>query len=87
MPALLISGRYDPATSQRFGEEVHRRYLPNSVHLVIGEAGHSATSPCTDSIARVFLDQGSVAGLDTSCVSAVTVRPFLTRDPEPASRN
>ena len=87
VPALLISGRYDPATSQRFGEEVHRRYLPNSVHLVIGEAGHSATSPCTDSIARVFLDQGSVAGLDTSCVSAVTVRPFLTSDPEPASRN
>lgn len=87
VPALLISGRYDPATSLRFGEEVHRRYLPNSVHLVIGEAGHSARSPCTDSIARVFLDQASVTGLDTSCVSAVEVRPFLTRESKPAPRN
>jgi pimeloyl-ACP methyl ester carboxylesterase len=81
VPALLISGRYDPASSQRFGEEVHRQYLPNSVHLVIGEAGHSATSPCTDSIARVFLDRASVAGLDTSCVSTIKLRPFLTREP------
>jgi pimeloyl-ACP methyl ester carboxylesterase len=85
VPALVVSGRYDPATSWRFGEEVHRRYLPNSVHLVIGEAGHSPRSPCTDAIARAFLDRASVKGLDTSCVSAVKVRPFLTEEPKPAA--
>jgi pimeloyl-ACP methyl ester carboxylesterase len=86
VPALLVSGRYDPASSQRFGEEVHRRYLPNSVHLVIGEAGHSPRSPCIDSIARVFLHKASVAGLDTSCVATIKLRPFLTQEPQPAAR-
>jgi pimeloyl-ACP methyl ester carboxylesterase len=85
VPALLISGHFDPATPPIFGEEVARSYLPNSMHLVIREAGHSATSPCTDEIGREFLKRGSFAGIDTSCVAKVHLRPFVTQDKRSAT--
>jgi pimeloyl-ACP methyl ester carboxylesterase len=76
VPALLISGYYDPTTPPNFGEEVARDYLPNSIHLVTQQAGHSATSPCTDEIGRQFLRSGSTSNLDTSCIARMKLMPF-----------
>ena len=79
VPALLISGRLDPATPPRFGEEVARDYLPNSLHVVLEQAGHSPDTPCAESIARTFLRQASVAGIDTSCLAQERLAQFVTR--------
>jgi hypothetical protein len=81
VPALLVSGKYDPATPPALGDDVKRVYLPNSLHLVIDQAGHSVRTPCTDSIAREFMRRASVAGLDTSCVASLKLAPFLTAEP------
>src|SRR4030095_15255161 len=40
-PVLIFSGNIDPVTPPKYGEEV-ARYLPNSRHVVIPEAGHGA---------------------------------------------
>jgi pimeloyl-ACP methyl ester carboxylesterase len=74
VPALLISGRYDPVTPPRWGEETLRG-LRNGVHLVIPR-GHSMGTPCTSEIARQFLNAGTMSGIDTSCVSRERLPPF-----------
>src|SRR5262245_59192323 len=78
VPALLMSGYYDPATPPRFGEEVARDYLPNSVHLVINLPGHSPQSECTANLVRDFFENPDLSRLDTSCVKAETIAPFAT---------
>jgi pimeloyl-ACP methyl ester carboxylesterase len=78
VPAVLISGAYDPATPAYLGEEAHDTYLPNSVHLVVHQAGHSPRSQCAESISRAFLAAASVKGLDLSCLAQDKLGPFAT---------
>ncbi|MGH7469278.1 MAG: alpha/beta fold hydrolase [Longimicrobiales bacterium] len=73
-PALLFSGEYDPVTPPRWGEETVRT-LRNGVHFVLPR-GHNLNTPCTDGISRQFLDAGSMAGIDTSCIAALRLPPF-----------
>jgi pimeloyl-ACP methyl ester carboxylesterase len=75
VPALLISGAYDPATAPRWGE-VAARTLSNSLHVVI-PAAHTAGSECVDRIRMDFLERGTVRGLDTSCVAEMRLAPFI----------
>ncbi|HLM66070.1 MAG TPA: alpha/beta fold hydrolase, partial [Longimicrobium sp.] len=75
IPALLVSGAYDPATAPRWGD-VAARTLSNSLHVVIPEA-HTAGSPCVDRIREEFLDRATVRGLDTSCVARMRLAPFI----------
>ncbi|PYI61878.1 MAG: alpha/beta hydrolase, partial [Verrucomicrobia bacterium] len=60
-PVLIFSGNMDPVTPPKYGEQV-ARYLPNSKHVVIPQAGHGVdglTDPgCIDRIAIEFLDKG-----------------------------
>ena len=76
VPALLVSGRYDPVTPPRWGEEALRG-LRNGVHLVIPR-GHSMGTACTNEIARNFLNAGTMTGIDTSCLSREQLPPFVT---------
>ncbi|HEV3048857.1 MAG TPA: alpha/beta hydrolase [Longimicrobium sp.] len=78
VPALLVSGAYDPATGPRWGQ-VAARTLRNSVHVVI-PGSHTAGSPCVDRMVADLLERGSVQGLDTSCVAGVTLPPFIVSD-------
>ena len=78
VPALLLSGFLDPATPPRFGEEVVREHLPNSVHLVVRTAGHAPFSECFDRIAASFLRDPEPRRLDTSCAEAMRLEPFVT---------
>ena len=82
VPALLMSGYYDPATPPRFGEEVARDYLPNHVHLILDLPGHSPQSDCTANLIRDFFETPNVSRLDTSCAKADHIAPFATEMPK-----
>ena len=80
VPALLLSGAYDPATAPRWGT-VAARTLSNSVHVTI-PAAHTADAPCVDRILGEFLDRAAVQGLDTSCVGEMRLAPFILSEPD-----
>jgi pimeloyl-ACP methyl ester carboxylesterase len=79
-PVLIFSGNLDPVTPPQRGEEV-ARYLPNSRHVIIPEAGHGVdgmTDPgCIDRIAIEFLSDAK--NLDVSCVERMSPPPFATK--------
>jgi pimeloyl-ACP methyl ester carboxylesterase len=81
-PVLIFSGNLDPVTPPKHGENV-ARYLPNSRHVIIPEAGHGVdglTEPgCIDRIAIEFLDKGDAKNLDVSCVERMARPPFATK--------
>jgi pimeloyl-ACP methyl ester carboxylesterase len=74
VPALLVSGALDPVTTPEHGQAV-AQWLPNSLHVIVPSGGHSLNGltglDCLDGIATRFIEQGSVRGLDTSCVSRI----------------
>ena len=74
IPVLLFSGKLDPVTPPRWGEEA-ARHLPKSLHVVVPGA-HGVFGRCTDNIMREFLTKGSAKGIDTSCVKTMTLPPF-----------
>ena len=80
--ALIFSGNMDPVTPPSYGEEV-AKYLPNSRHVIIPEAGHGPfglTDPgCIDRIAIEFLEKGDAKNLDVSCVEKMAPPPFVTK--------
>ena len=81
-PVLIFSGNMDPVTPPEYGEEV-AKYLPNSRHVIIPEAGHGVdgmTDPgCIDRIAIEFLDRGDAKNLDVSCIRGMKPPPFATK--------
>jgi pimeloyl-ACP methyl ester carboxylesterase len=77
IPTLVMSGEIDPVTPPTWGEQVAAN-LPNSKHIVIPGTGHTAGSTgCGQRIMREFIEEGSAANLDTSCVSRVQRPPFF----------
>lgn len=74
VPALLVSGLLDPVTPPSWADEVART-LSNSVHLRIPSGGHNPAGllglECLERIKDAFVDRGSVAGLDVSCVGGI----------------
>lgn len=74
VPVLLLSGTLDPVTPPRWGEEA-ARHLPNSLHLVV-PGTHGVGGGCITSIMQQFLAQGTVEGLDTSCVETMRLPAF-----------
>ena len=67
LPVLIVSGERDPVTPVVWGEEIQAA-LPNSLHVVVPDAGHVPLTPCVLGLQRRFIESGSVAGLDASCV-------------------
>ncbi len=77
-PALLISGYHDPSTPPEMAGETARG-LPNSLHVTMRHRSHGmedADYECGDAIVTNFIRRASVAGLDTSCFSALPPTPF-----------
>ena len=88
IPTLIMSGEIDPVTPPIWGEEI-KKTLPNSIHVVMPGTGHTAGgTACGRRLIRAFIDAGTHANLDTSCVEKVTRPPyFLTpAGPDPASQ-
>lgn len=69
VPTLVLSGRFDPVTPPRWGDEVAQTITP-SRHIVVEDGGHGAFSaPCMDGVVTSFVEQpDAVADLDASCV-------------------
>lgn len=68
-PTLLLSGGRDPVTPSE-GADAVARHLPNSLHVVVPNAGHGVGGPCIAEMIRVLVDTGRLDDVDTSCVQA-----------------
>jgi pimeloyl-ACP methyl ester carboxylesterase len=80
IPTLILSGEIDPVTPPQYGEEL-ASYLPNSLHVVIPNAGHefgTVWEDCFDDVVVQFISQGSVNALDASCVDQQIRPPFVS---------
>ena len=77
VPALLISGRYDPVTPQQWGDSI-AKYMPNAKHVVFN-AAHGPVNECTERLTHDLLKSGSSKGLDISCVASVGLPAFARR--------
>lgn len=76
-PTLLLSGALDPVTPPRWGEEVLRG-LGNARHVVAPGAGHGViVRGCTADVIARFIDAGSHADLDVSCIEQIRRPPFM----------
>jgi pimeloyl-ACP methyl ester carboxylesterase len=77
VPALLLSGEFDPATPPAYGARAAAGFS-QGLHLVIPGQGHGQERlPCVQRIVRRFLDAGTIAGLDTACVAGIRAAPFF----------
>jgi len=77
IPTLIMSGQLDPVTPPVWGEEIAKT-LPNSKHIVMPGAGHTAGGTgCGRRLIKAFIDAGTHAALDTSCVDKVTRPPYF----------
>ena len=78
VPVLMISGRYDPVTPPSFATDA-AQHLPHCLHI-IAPGSHGVSGGCIDAIIRQVLERGSVDGIDTSCLDAMTAGPFVIPD-------
>lgn len=77
VPTLLLSGEADPGTPPAGGEAA-LRYLTDGRHLVLPGAAHIPSFPgCAARLVAEFLDAGTHAGLDASCLQALRRPPFM----------
>lgn len=75
-PVLLLSGELDPVTPPFWAEEAATR-LPNSLHVVLPEAGHFLEpQDCVQGVMARFFLAGRVEGLDASCAEQERRRQF-----------
>jgi len=77
VPALLLSGEFDPATPVEYGAVAAQGFAQH-LHVIVPGQGHGQTRlPCVQKLLRRFIEQGAVAGLDTACVDAIRPAPFF----------
>jgi pimeloyl-ACP methyl ester carboxylesterase len=77
VPALLLSGEFDPATPAAYGAAAAKGFR-NGLHLLVPGQGHGQTRlPCVQKLIRRFIDQGSSEGLDTACIASIRPAPFF----------
>jgi pimeloyl-ACP methyl ester carboxylesterase len=77
VPALLLSGGFDPATPAEYGATAASGF-EGSLHVVVPGQGHGqARLYCVQRLIRRFIDAGSAADLDTACVDQIRPAPFF----------
>lgn len=77
VPALLLSGEFDPATPAAYGAQAAKGFR-NGLHVVFPGQGHGQTRlPCAQKLVRQFVDAGTTVGLDTACVKEIRPAPFF----------
>ena len=79
VPALLLSGEYDPVTPPAYGEAV-AAHLPAGRHLVARGRGHGTLGAgCMPGLLARFMETTDAVGLDASCLDALQpVLPFTS---------
>ncbi len=77
VPALLLSGEFDPATPAAYGAAAAKGFR-NGLHLVVPGQGHGQTRlPCVQKLIRRFIERGRSQGLDTACIESIRPAPFF----------
>ena len=74
VPALVISGVYDPGALEA-GREMSR-LLTKSVHLEVEGQAHTGSPACLRSVVVAFIESGSNASLPTACLASMKRPPF-----------
>jgi pimeloyl-ACP methyl ester carboxylesterase len=85
VPVLLMAGERDPVTPPAYAAQAAQNFT-NSANLVARGQSHSVLrNTCLQQVVTHFIEQGSVADLDTSCVDDIQPSPFFTSllGPEP----
>jgi pimeloyl-ACP methyl ester carboxylesterase len=91
VPVLIISGQLDPVTPPSNVDAVARN-LPNSRRVLVPSGGHCVGDGltnfnCVDRMQFDFIERGSGAGLDTTCLASIRRRGFsLELEPSAATR-
>jgi len=75
VPAVLVSGATDSASTPNWGEEV-KSFMPNAIHVVVPGGAHTPENECTRSIRHELFRTGTTKGLDTGCMAKVKPAPF-----------
>ena len=77
VPVLIFSGSADPITPPYHGDRVAES-LTNEIHLVFSNMGHgNLANTCGTQVFQTFIENASIAGLDTSCVENIQPPPFF----------
>ena len=78
VPALLLSGEFDPVTPPRYGEAVVKT-LPNGRHLVLRGQGHNVIGVgCMPRLMAQFVDTADAKPLDAKCLAKLAYTPPFT---------
>jgi len=77
VPALLLSGEFDPATPATYGATAARGFL-HSLHIVVPGQGHGQMRlPCVQRLIHKFIEKGTSRNLNTACIDAIRPAPFF----------
>ena len=78
VPALLMSGEFDPVTPPRYGAAVAST-LPNARHLVVRGQGHNVIGAgCMPKLFAQFVDKADAKSLDAACLRTLPYTPPFT---------
>ncbi|MCI4567991.1 alpha/beta fold hydrolase [Lysobacter sp. CFH 32150] len=78
VPALLLSGEFDPVTPPRYGDEVVKT-LANGRHLVLRGQGHNVIGAgCMPKLFAQFIDTANAKALDAKCLETLAYTPPFT---------
>lgn len=85
VPALLLSGKYDPVTPSTWADYVASS-LPNSTRLLVAGGNHGvSTEGCMPQIIAQFIERASMTGINSDCAAKIKSLPFVLGANEAAS--
>jgi len=77
IPTLILSGELDPVTPPFWGRQVAGSWK-NARHLIVPATGHGAAGAgCVPKLLAQFLNDGTAANLNPSCIEQVKRPPFF----------
>jgi len=83
LPVLILDGELDPVTPPRFARDAVK-HMPNVLLVVIPRAHHGwdglTNEECVEGLLNRFLESGTTAGLDPSCVATMQSPPFVLEE-------
>lgn len=85
VPALLLSGKYDPVTPSTWADYVASS-LPNSTSLLVQGGNHGvSTEGCMPQIVAQFIERTSMTNVNSSCAEKIKPLPLVLGANEAAS--
>ena len=87
VPALVLSGEFDPVTPPSRGDEILQG-LANARHIVVPGIGHGVSHMgCVPNLIAQFIREGTADELDAECVKKLHRPPFFVTSAGPAMAN